>query len=103
MSIVEAWASVKSLRYRRLIFLASLSVSLSMRMSFVRTGPFTFLVMMRPLSLPSSTRTLTCVIWPVVPVLPIIWMTSAGIRPSASSVIWWGPSFSVLGFCLRFL
>ena len=69
----------------------------------MRTGPFTFLVMMRPRSLPSSTRTLTCVIWPVVPVRPIIWMTSAGVSPSASAVIRWGPSFSILQFCLRFL
>ena len=69
----------------------------------MRTGPFTFLVMMRPRSLPSSTRTLTCVIWPVVPVRPIIWMTSAGVSPSASAVIRCGPSFSILQFCWRFL
>jgi len=42
-----------------LIFLASLSVSRSINTSFRRIGPLMFRVIIRPLSLPSSTRTLT--------------------------------------------
>ena len=57
-------------------FLASLDVSLSMRMSPILTGPMMFLVMILPLSRPSSTRTLTWVASPVIPVLP---MTSTAL------------------------
>lgn len=54
-------------------------------MSSDRIGPLTFRVIMRPLSLPSSTRTLTCVISPVALVRPITWMTVAGIFSNAAS------------------
>jgi len=70
-----------------LIFLASRSVSRRSSMSSMRTGPFTFRVMIRPLSLPSSILTLTCMISPVSPVLPMIWMTVAGVRRSESWLI----------------
>jgi hypothetical protein len=67
------------------IFFASRSVSLSMSMSWTLMGPLTFLEMMRPLSRPSRMRTRTCVISPVTPVRPMIWMTSEGISsPSAA-------------------
>jgi len=62
-----------------LIFLASLSVSLSMSVSCSRIGPLTLRVIMRPLSFPSSMRTRTWMISPVTPVCPMIWMTSAGV------------------------
>src|SRR3972149_1572096 len=48
--------------------------------------PFTFLVMMRPLSRPSSTRTLTCTASPVTPVRPTTSTTSAGM-PSSSPML----------------
>jgi hypothetical protein len=54
-----------------LIFLASLSVSLSINMSWTRTGPLTLRVMMRPLSFPSRILTRTWLISPVTPVRPI--------------------------------
>src|SRR5574344_1409328 len=60
-------------------FLASLDVSLSMRMSPILTGPMRFLVMILPLSRPSRTRTLTWVASPVIPVLPMISTTSEGM------------------------
>lgn len=66
-----------------LIFFASLSVSRSMRTSLSRMGPFTFLVIMRPLSLPSRTLTLTWITSPVTPVRPIICVTSAGVSGSS--------------------
>jgi len=53
-------------------------------MSSTRMGPFTFLVIMRPLSLPSSMRTRTCEISPVALVRPITWITSAGMCSSSS-------------------
>ena len=65
------------------IFFASLSVSLSIRMSCARTGPLTFRVIMRPLSFPSKMRTRTCEISPVTPVRPITWITSDGISASS--------------------
>jgi hypothetical protein len=88
MSIFLVWAKVNSSKkfcYRLLIFLASLSVSLSMRMSCSRTGPLTFRVMIRPLSLPSSMRTRTWMISPVTPVCPMIWMISAGVSSLGAS------------------
>ena len=69
-----------------LIFLASRSVSLSKRTSSTRTGPFTLREMIRPLSLPSSMRTLTWEISPVTPALPMTWITCAGVN-AASSVV----------------
>ncbi len=54
-------------------------------MSWTLTGPLTLRVMMRPLSRPSSMRTLACVISPVTPVRAIIWMTSAGVNSSAAA------------------
>src|SRR5438093_13343787 len=56
-----------------------------MRTSPIWMGPIAFLVMMRPLSRPSSTRTLTCVASPVIPVRPMISTTSAGMPDSVSS------------------
>ena len=82
---LSAFRHQRSLHYR-LIFLASLSVSLNIRTSATRTGPFTFLVMILPFSLPSKSRTRTWLISPVVPVRPIIWITSAGVF-SGSSVV----------------
>ena len=67
------------------IFLASLSVSLSIKMSWVLTGPLTLRVMMRPLSFPSKMRTLTCAISPVTLVRPMTCITSAGM--SSCSVV----------------
>jgi hypothetical protein len=52
-------------------------------MSASLIGPFTFLVRMRPFSLPSRILTLTWVISPATPVLPTIWTTSAGVIDSA--------------------
>ena len=66
-----------------LIFLASLSVSRSIKISPVRIGPLMFLVMTRPLSRPSKILTLTWMTSPVTPVLPIIWVTSAGVIASS--------------------
>ncbi len=54
-----------------LIFLASRSVSRSIKISFSRIGPFMLRVMILPLSRPSRTRTLTCMTSPVTPVRPI--------------------------------
>ena len=65
-----------------LIFLASRSVSLRVNMSPTLIGPFMFLVMMRPLSLPSRSLTRTCITSPVTPVLPITCVTSAGVGSS---------------------
>src|SRR3990172_2746703 len=48
--------------------------------------PLTFLVMMRPLSRPSSTRTLTWTASPVIPVRPTTSTTSAGM-PSSSPMV----------------
>ena len=66
-----------------LIFLASLSVSRSIRTSPILTGPFTFRVRILPLSRPSSNFTLTCVISPATPVLPTTWIISAGVTRSS--------------------
>jgi len=52
-------------------------------MSAILMGPFTFLVRMRPFSLPSKIFTLTWVISPATPVRPTIWTTSAGVMDSA--------------------
>src|SRR3990170_1646723 len=65
---------------------ASRAVSRSMRTSPSCTEPFTFRVMMRPLSRPSSTRTLTCTASPVIPVRPTTSTTSAGM-PSSSPMV----------------
>ena len=70
--------------YTYLIFLASRSVSRRSSTSSMRTGPFTLRVIIRPLSLPSSILTLTCITSPVSPVLPSIWMTVEGVRRSES-------------------
>src|ERR1041385_5265669 len=59
-------------QYHYFIFLASLSVSLNMRISFILTEPLTFLVRIRPLSFPSKTFTLTWITSPAIPVLPTI-------------------------------
>ena len=67
-----------------LIFLASRSVSRSIRISFSRIGPLMFRVIILPLSRPSRTRTLTCMTSPVTPVRPITWVTSAGISGSSA-------------------
>src|SRR3972149_2509945 len=65
-----------------LIFLASRSVSLSVRMSPTLIGPFMLRVMIRPLSFPSRSLTRTCITSPVTPVLPITCVTSPGVGSS---------------------
>lgn len=65
-------------------FFASLAVSSSMSMSPTCIGPMQFRAMIRPLSRPSSTRQLTCMASPCIPVFPTISRTSAG-NPSSSS------------------
>src|SRR3990170_5154155 len=67
-------------------FRASRAVSRSMRTSPTWTDPFTFRVMIRPLSRPSSTRTLTWVASPVIPVRPTTSTTSAGMLSSSAIV-----------------
>src|SRR3989304_1400072 len=59
--------------------------------------PLTFLVMMRPLSRPSSTRTLTWTASPVIPVRPTTSTTSAGV-PSSSGI---ALTSSARGSCRR--
>ena len=66
--------------YLRVIFLASLSVSLSIKRSWTRMGPLTLRVMIRPLSFPPRIRTLTCTISPVTLVRPMTAITSAGVK-----------------------
>src|SRR5712692_11540377 len=66
-----------------LIFFASLSVSRSMRTSLSLIGPFTFLVIIRPLSRPSNTLTRTWITSPVTPVRPMTCVTSAGMSGSS--------------------
>src|SRR5512137_3053397 len=66
-------------------FFASLAVSSSIRTSPMRMGPMQFLVMMRPLLLPSRIRHLICVASPCMPVTPMTSMTSAGM-PFSSSI-----------------
>src|SRR5712692_9685923 len=66
-----------------LIFFASLSVSRSMRTSLSLIGPFTFLVIIRPLSRPSNTLTRTWITSPVTPVRPITCVTSSGMSGSS--------------------
>ena len=63
-----------------MIFLASLSVSLNIRTSSSLIGPLTFRVNILPLSFPSRIFTLTWVISPATPVLPIIWIICAGYK-----------------------
>ena len=69
------------------IFLASRSVSRSIKTSPILTGPFTFRVRILPLSRPSRSFTLTCVISPATPVLPTTWMISAGVTRSSALVL----------------
>src|SRR5688572_18547440 len=57
-----------------------------MSTSPIWTGPMAFRVMMRPLSRPSRTRTLTCVASPAMPVRPRISTTSEGMPSSAIAV-----------------
>jgi len=65
-------------------------------MSASLTGPFTFLVRMRPFSFPSRILTLTCVISPATPVRPTIWTTSAGVIVSALCLLLnWHYAFAV--------
>src|SRR5512137_1953930 len=66
-------------------FLASLAVSSSIRTSPMRIGPMQFLVMMRPLLLPSRIRHLICVASPCMPVTPMTSITSAA-TPFSSSI-----------------
>lgn len=73
--------------YTYLIFLASLSVSRRSKISSILIGPLTLRVMIRPLSLPSSILTRTCITSPVKPVLPRIWMTVEGVSKSESLLI----------------
>ena len=54
----------------------------SVRMSDILTEPFTFLVRILPLSLPSSIFTLTWITSPAIPVLPTICITSAEVGTS---------------------
>src|SRR3970282_2894245 len=63
---------------------ASRAVSRSMRTSPTWTEPFTFRVMIRPLSRPSCTRTLTGLASPAIPVRPTISTTSAGMLSSSA-------------------
>jgi hypothetical protein len=70
-----------------LILRASRSVSLSINISFILMEPLTFLVRIRPLSLPSRTLTRTCMTSPAIPVLPTIWMTSAGTTFSSAVLL----------------
>src|ERR671923_7142 len=82
-----------------LILRASRSVSLSIKISFILMEPLTFLVRIRPLSLPSRTLTRTCMTSPAIPVLPTIWMTSAGTTFSSAVLllIYQSPHRSLLG------
>lgn len=57
-------------RLYHLSLLASLSHSISSRISLTLTGPFTFLTSVLPRSFPEVRTTLTCVIPPLDPVLP---------------------------------
>src|SRR5512137_2458028 len=66
-------------------FLASLAVSSSISTSPTLIGPMQFLVMIRPLLLPSRIRHLICVASPCIPVTPMTSMTSAGM-PFSSSI-----------------
>src|SRR5919107_461571 len=52
--------AVLLIHHYHLILRASRSVSLSINTSFILTEPLTFLVRIRPLSLPSRTLTRTC-------------------------------------------
>ena len=76
--------AVLLIHYYHLILRASRSVSLSIKISFIRIEPLTFLVRIRPLSLPSRTLTRTCMTSPAIPVLPTIWITSAGTTFSSA-------------------
>src|SRR2546426_12367260 len=62
---------------------ASRAVSRSIRTSPTWMLPFTLRVMMRPLSRPSRTRTLTWTASPVIPVRPTTSTTSAGMLSSS--------------------
>src|SRR5207249_1945249 len=65
---------------------ASRAVSRSINTSPTWMLPFTFRVMMRPLSRPSRTRTFTWTASPVIPVRPTTSTTSAGMLSSSAIV-----------------
>lgn len=69
------------------IFRASRSVSRSINVSFILIEPLTFLVRIRPLSLPSRILTLTWITSPAIPVRPTIWITSAGLMRSSDDLL----------------
>src|SRR3989344_3829988 len=73
-------------RFPLLSFLASISVSLNIKMSFNRTGPFTFLERILFASLPSRIFHRTWMFSPRVPVLQIISSTRAGPRGKINQV-----------------
>lgn len=73
------------------IFRASRSVSRSINVSFILIEPLTFLVRIRPLSLPSRILTLTWITSPAIPVRPTIWITSAGLMRSSDDLLIFSP------------
>ena len=73
------------------IFRASRSVSRSINISFILIDPLTFLVRIRPLSLPSRILTLTWITSPAIPVRPTIWITSAGFIFSSDDLLIFAP------------